>query len=428
MNVESTGKPRRSWLRRIGIALAVVVTAMLFWPPQWWPPSMFAAPTKAWQFYLEIGPVIAIYIDPDGNRITPTVFETEPGLAENLQAELASRNARPADLYSPVGSDGQLLMTRDMAAHFAGWLPGIHWETPPEDMDPFANGPVIRPARNEFLFFDRHGTVAFTVPLEGGGSSPIAYLGYYREGLAPLPTSTRESDDSYRVHVVGESGGSQSWVRAQHPTNFGFVTTEGEWAIPPQFDDARPFHQGLAAVSKDGLWGYIDPSGAFVIEPRWQKAQSFSEGLAAVHEEGAGWGYINPGGQWAIEPRFGRAGPFSEGLAAVAEGSPDSEGWAGQRTYGYIDPQGEWVIEPRFRNAEVFSSGRAAVTEGSDTSYFLHFSGYIDRAGELVIPGPYTFAMPFMQGEAHVIKRVTPARWLLAIFRHRVLNRPNWAL
>ena len=52
--------------------------------------------------------------------------------------------------------------------------------------------------------------------------------------------------------------------------------------IPPQFDEAVKFSEGLAAVFIECRWGYIDKTGALVIKPQFKFASEFSEGLAAV--------------------------------------------------------------------------------------------------------------------------------------------------
>jgi hypothetical protein len=44
-----------------------------------------------------------------------------------------------------------------------------------------------------------------------------------------------------------------------------------------------------------GRWGYIDPKGRYVIAPQYRDARPFSEGMAAVRigdEKTAQWGYI----------------------------------------------------------------------------------------------------------------------------------------
>ena len=67
-------------------------------------------------------------------------------------------------------------------------------------------------------------------------------------------------------------------------------------------------------------YGYVDRTGAVVIPPRFEAAFGFSEGLAvvAVKETGATkYGYIDKTGAWVIQPQFDSAVFFSEGLAAV---------------------------------------------------------------------------------------------------------------
>ena len=48
----------------------------------------------------------------------------------------------------------------------------------------------------------------------------------------------------------------------------GYINDCGLWVIPPQYDDASSFRDGLALVEKDGKLMYIDHSGAVVWEER----------------------------------------------------------------------------------------------------------------------------------------------------------------
>lgn len=63
---------------------------------------------------------------------------------------------------------------------------------------------------------------------------------------------------------------------------WGFVDTQGAWVIPAQFEAARDFSEGMAAVQRDGLWGYIDEKGRMVISPGFNEAGDFGQGLAPV--------------------------------------------------------------------------------------------------------------------------------------------------
>ena len=42
---------------------------------------------------------------------------------------------------------------------------------------------------------------------------------------------------------------------------------------------AAPFSEGLARVRVDGKWGYINTEGEVVIEPQFDDAGSFSKGV-----------------------------------------------------------------------------------------------------------------------------------------------------
>lgn len=58
--------------------------------------------------------------------------------------------------------------------------------------------------------------------------------------------------------------------------------------IAPQYEDARIFSDGLAAVKKDGKWGYIDAGNNVVIDFQFDVVYSFNEGKAIVGNYAAG--------------------------------------------------------------------------------------------------------------------------------------------
>ena len=109
----------------------------------------------------------------------------------------------------------------------------------------------------------------------------------------------------------------------------------------------------LFPVKKNGKWGYIDRSGKIIIPPQFDYAWFFSEGLAPV-KIGRKWGYIDKSGKIVIEPRFDWAESFSEGLAGVCIGNclPAIErGYMKFRGvylgyWGYIDKSGKYIWEP----------------------------------------------------------------------------------
>ncbi len=50
----------------------------------------------------------------------------------------------------------------------------------------------------------------------------------------------------------------------------GYLNTKGEWAIEPQFDIARHFINGYAAVKVKGLWGLINKAGDWILQPEYK--------------------------------------------------------------------------------------------------------------------------------------------------------------
>jgi hypothetical protein len=210
-------------------------------------------------------------------------------------------------------------------------------------------------------------------------------------------------------------------------TERGYLDSAGKVAIPPQFERASDFHEGLAYVETkmwlDGPIGFIDKTGKIVIPLLRQSDEPrFSEGLAAVLLE-TGYGFIDKTGRAVIEGRYSYAGDFSEGLAWVhtrddkagfidktgrfvigpadfklTDDSNFSEGLAMVRVKGgavYVDKSGRVRIGPVPYDARRFSGGLARV--GVTGKY-----GYMDRTGRVVIRPRYELALDFSEGLAVV--------------------------
>lgn len=102
---------------------------------------------------------------------------------------------------------------------------------------------------------------------------------------------------------------------------FGYINSDSEWVIEPQFINADDFSNEIAEVSMsvngEKKCGYIDKEGNIIIDCQFEAARKFtSDGLAAVKLDGK-WGYIKTDGSWLLEPQFDDAHSFSNGYAAV---------------------------------------------------------------------------------------------------------------
>src|SRR5207237_1438165 len=71
-------------------------------------------------------------------------------------------------------------------------------------------------------------------------------------------------------------------VMANEADKWGYINKSGKFAIPPQFDLALCFSEGLASVKVNDKWGYINRTGTMVIEAKFVEADSFFDGLARV--------------------------------------------------------------------------------------------------------------------------------------------------
>jgi hypothetical protein len=183
-------------------------------------------------------------------------------------------------------------------------------------------------------------------------------------------------------------------------------------------ENPRPFEEKLDHC------GYKGPDDKVVIKPRFGKCSRFSEGVALVQERGVFWGlqsfldidlsptvwgYIDPTGKYLL--RFKPhdklpAGNFAEGVAPIYDTKPAK--------YGYIDHFGNIVLAPQFDHAESFSEGLAVVCSGQyhrpGRGFWLtqeeaakmrtHRCGFIDHAGQLIIPYSWDWVDSFHDGKA----------------------------
>lgn len=81
----------------------------------------------------------------------------------------------------------------------------------------------------------------------------------------PLEESIFSRDEKIITTEI-KSGDEELWVVYFDKTKrAGFNNSSGAIFIPSQFEDARPFYEGLAGVKIDGCWGFIDKTGSIVI-------------------------------------------------------------------------------------------------------------------------------------------------------------------
>jgi hypothetical protein len=204
---------------------------------------------------------------------------------------------------------------------------------------------------------------------------------------------------------------------------WGYVDSEGNYEINPQFDYCGFFKEGVARVKSDDKWGFIDKKGIFIVSPQYYEATDFFEGCAVVVDESSYPYYIDKKGNKKFDaPKCQRASIVMSGKALFAE--DDKFGFIDETgsiitnaTYnliyflenglyryklddkiGYLNKELDIQITPQFEKATNFSkNGTAAVMIGGKW-------GYVNGNGMIIINPQFDQAEPFSDNDLALIK------------------------
>lgn len=225
----------------------------------------------------------------------------------------------------------------------------------------------------------------------------------------------------------------------------GYINAKGNIVIPPQWDIADEFHEGIARVrnysshengdtttssyidtsgkvilkdieldslhygycseglipfTENGKTGFIDKSGAIVIPAKFFCEPP--EGDCGCSCEDGSVGYFENGVTWAklghVEILIDRTGKeILRGENARFAARRHIEGLAPFKKaglYGYKDSKGKVVIPPQFSSAGEFSEGIASVSpKGQENEYI-----YIDKKGHKICDQVFRFTYQFSEG------------------------------
>jgi hypothetical protein len=89
------------------------------------------------------------------------------------------------------------------------------------------------------------------------GDLPLATLLTIRKQERDSFVSYRSALERARVDPADDGLGER----------YGYIDNFGTEVIPPSFEDARAFSEGLAAVKIGGKWGYLAPDGGQNLGP-----------------------------------------------------------------------------------------------------------------------------------------------------------------
>ena len=272
-------------------------------------------------------------------------------------------------------------------------------------------GAVILPLKYNKINSNKNG---YTVKLnekaglfnsEGKEIIPISYHWVYTDKI----------DDN--IPIVAEL----------NDNNAGYINTKNEWVIPPTYQYAFDFQQGVARVKKGRNYMYINLKGEpviqdfdnyviqnYVIEPSDNTyivgvrkeckymvydlngnlldtydgfINNWSGNAIFGVKKGGKWGYIDGYGKVIVPFEYEEVNNFSEGLASVRKDGK----------WGYINPKNEVVIPIEFTNKEVGS-----FKNGGAEYYTDRGAGLINMKGEIIAEPKYD-SIEYVNGNIAIV-------------------------
>ncbi|OMP31431.1 WG repeat-containing protein [Mangrovimonas sp. DI 80] len=163
------------------------------------------------------------------------------------------------------------------------------------------------------------------------------------------------------------------YAKAQENEKWGLVDGSGNYFVPTEYDGVSNVYHDKVIVSKGGVYGIIS-NGAFKEVEGAQKVWDFMYNPVVTYAEKDGkMGFVNAEGKWEIAPAYEKARAFVNGLAPVMK----------DKNWGYINRAGEAVIPFQYKDAEIFSKDGLAPVKLSK------LWGFINTKGDLVIDDKY---------------------------------------
>ena len=198
--------------------------------------------------------------DSAGNIIVPNKFHVIGKFNSNLAITLKkigeNRCGENIYLYGYINNNG------------AEVLPSEY-----EYMGKCSEGKVVLMKNNVWALFD---TTTLQIQIIVG----INYLGIYQEGLCRYNVG-----GTFNISTTKIDGGL-----------WGYMDNNGKIVITPQYELARSFSEGIAAVKKDGKWGFIDKDNAIIVPCEYDEVTAnYTDGKGELKKENTIYLFDNKG-------------------------------------------------------------------------------------------------------------------------------------
>jgi tetratricopeptide (TPR) repeat protein len=248
-------------------------------------------------------------------RLGAEVHELAGRSAFEQRRYLEAMNHFETALDLRKGADPELVERIELALDVITRHTGDGWGPYPRTREEILGEPVTpRPLRDE-----RSGLWGYVgaVPPRYAQAQPFADgVAWVRRPEAPAWELIDESggvliDASSGYLAAGRFSEGMAWVARDQQGGWFAIDHQNRVIVPGGFEDARPFHRGLALIRRGG-WGAIDRHGRVVVQPRYRAFATAlvsgppidgftDEGLAVV-DAGDRFGVVDRTGQLIVAP------------------------------------------------------------------------------------------------------------------------------
>lgn len=187
---------------------------------------------------------------------------------------------------------------------------------------------------------------------------------------------------------------------------WGFIDRSGKIIVQPLLNHAEDFSEGYALVTVDLDQVTVEKDGQIVSR---ESPAPRRHGKAALHPKSQKQCFIDVTGK-VVSKLFDSSTYdcyISNGVAMVHQAGGPFILYT--EHYGYIDRAGNWIIPPTYPEAHPFCEGLGRVRPSGLNKGRLGILeagpiGYVDPAGKMAIPAQFMLARDFHEGRAAVSK------------------------
>lgn len=241
----------------------------------------------------------------------------------------------------------------------------------------------------------------------------LVSVGVYREGL--IPATPKKG----RINLVDGEGKTKATLNPDagkeitgcfpyftegmllirnEEGKFGYADKSGKIVIESKYEDAYPFSNGLAIVSKEvneeTVLMAIDKTGKEIF--RFKKdirpiSYTFNEGFLAVKDDDGRCGFLDKKGEFnKTNGKVVTIGDFNSKYFAFMNGDHE---------WGVMDISGEQIIKPKYGSVNILADGNFFAKDDKD--YIV-----LDKNGDKKLEiSDYSYVAPIQSGNFNFIAR-----------------------